>query len=61
VKTTVAILPVSIFGYKIMNEVEKAAENARNCGLLPGKSNQVYEIKLNNCYNCIVNISQYPK
>jgi hypothetical protein len=60
VKTTVAILLVSIFDYKfineMMNEVEKAAENARNSGLLPGKSNQVYEIKLNNCWNCIVNI-----
>jgi hypothetical protein len=60
VKTTVAILLVSIFDYKfineMMNEVEKAAENARNSGLLPGKSNQVYEIKLNNCCNCIVNI-----
>jgi hypothetical protein len=62
-KTTVAILLVSIFDYKfineMMNEVEKAAENARNSGLLPGKSNQVYEIKLNNCCNCIVNMYRY--
>jgi hypothetical protein len=65
VKTTVAILPVSIFDYKfineIMNEVEKATENARNSGLLPGKFNQVYEIKLNNCCNCIVNVPTVSK
>jgi hypothetical protein len=45
----------------MMNEFEKVAENARNCGLLRRKSKQVYEIKLNNCCNCIVNIQYVSK